>query len=241
MSKTLPSSESPTHLVTWGGVVWTGIAATAALLWKLFLQQVVRNIVARLFRKLTVQESFEKDMAISQHLAELRATSNADRVAFCQFQNGEHFSSNTIGWKSTVTHEVHALGIEPTMGAHQQILASRLYDVLKLLFNNIKSTRDDHNAASANRNFIICKLTDDLPPGFARFSYEARGVKKLILAPIFKDVHGDDHLCGYIRLEYCGVNAKRCAADNDCCTCDLRRNMLNTARMLEMEIYARRR
>ncbi|MCL2640718.1 MAG: hypothetical protein FWD53_07730 [Phycisphaerales bacterium] len=229
--KEIPSNEASSQLVPWTGLAWTGVVAAVPFLWKLFLKHVVRSVVTRLFRKLTVQECFEKDMAITQHLAELRATSSADRVALCQFQNGEHFHSNLAGWKSTVTHEVHALGIEPTMGVHQQILASRLYDVLKLLFSSTKS----------NRDFILCKMSEDLPPSFARFSFEARGVKKLVLAPIFKDVHGDDHLCGYIRLEYCGVNAKRCGAEKDCDDCTLRRNILNTARMLEMEIYARAR
>lgn len=238
MSTTQPTEISQ-NLYTVLSAAGASIAAVASFLWKPYLRPIVRRVAHRLSSTLSVQDCFRKDATIIQLLSELRATTGADRIALCQFQNGEHFSSNMVGWKSTVTHEVHAMGIEPTLGAYQQILASRLYDVFKLMFDEITNVRENGKAGVQNRDFIICKMTDELPPSFARYSIEIRGVKKFTLAPVFKDYHGIETLCGFIRLEYCGVNAHRCAEEKNCQTCELRKAILETARMVEMEMYAR--
>jgi hypothetical protein len=238
---TLPTTQSG---ATWSDHLWSGVqlagagtAVVAAWYWK----HLWRKVLSTIRKDLTLRDSHAIDASIWQLISELRVRATADRVSFCQFQNGEHFSTTMIGWKVVTTHEVHDAGVEPTT-VFQIILASRVQDMLGPMFARLQDPRSNPNATAQNRAFTICLKTEEMQPGFARWLMESRGVHHTILAPIFRvDSRNGEVPTGLIKLEYLRSVPNCLGGEPKCPDCENRHQVLETARQIEMAMFARKR
>ena len=178
---------------------------------EMFYLSMFRKIASHLRRKFRSHVFTRKDLfrenKIQELLLSLRLGNDADRTNVFIFHNGGVFSCDLPQFKISKTHESIKAGISSTFKQDQEIRCSSIIDIIKPLWlkedpaPGIKFIHD----ISPHGSFHICDqsyyiIVDELAAGFAKSSFNEKGVKYAIMSPL-RGTKGQ--IIGYCSLEYC--------------------------------------
>jgi hypothetical protein len=178
---------------------------------EIFYLNMFRKIASYLKRKFRSHVFTRKDLfrenKIQELLLSLRLENDADRTNVFIFHNGGVFSCDLPQFKISKTHESIKAGISSTFKQDQDIRCSSIIDIIKPLW-----VKDDPaqgikfaHASPPHGTLHICDqayyvVVDELSAGFAKSSFNEKGVKYAIMTPL-RGTKGQ--VIGFCSLEYC--------------------------------------
>jgi len=202
-----------------------GIAAVVIL--TVVVCRLVRRGIALYIRSLCRHEYpgaefIKQNRDIYTDIVEMRALTDSDRAYVVQFHNGHEFLLSNPVWMLTNTHEVVRPGVTYEASNVQNILVSRVAELIEPVISGDFDGPGIHlsplcshcpflTRCKKDRKFLSVVQVDELPVGFSRYFLENQNVKTIVQCGM-SNKHG---AFGFVGVDFCGKAITDPAAISD--------------------------
>ena len=178
------------------------------------LREWIYNLIPKMINKMRSypgKQDAEQNHRVYTELVEMRALTDADRSYVLRFHNGSEFLPDNPVWKVSCTHEVVKTGVSYESAQLQEILVSRVHNLIDPLITGMSSypgvkivdcskCQFKPKCDKENKHVVVIQV-DELDNSFSKFLLESHNVKTIVQAGMVSN----GRVFGLVGVDICDV------------------------------------